>query len=608
MATSPCEPIDPAVTHTLSWQVGNFAITSENRQIGFREGPSSVETIKKFTEFLESNQVTPLSAVLADGVLRPAQWSSKPPAIPSFKYAEYQLWSSRGIIYIYTPTPTGTERESFLFFNTEKIHYYGASSEGFQVILPDQGYWSNLIVATIFNAINKINSKLAFAYPQATRVLPSPPPPLFEDEINFSSSIGCNANFKIYIEYQGPDGEFVTTIKPPGWRTWGRGENIAETDWSFENKPPLYTIEHMLQFWGGSEPFIDFFFRRDFPHPMPEGKCGLLIQPIWIGDREDAGSNTPIASGGMSTSWGKDIDGNKINEVAKFWAGGEFGAFTKFTRFDSKETYLFTHQWEIAHLHLVATKLEIKTTPPVIPKLTNVSCAVVITDPATPGRDGTYFIRVSYTKQYATENSRDEATINDPPPVYQTVSETYDTPSGYYFISSPSYITLTVLIVVDGHLFTINTVTNDYSPKWGKGNVRQNCFAYEAKVYYETLGRYVPNGLMPSGFFIPKPETTIVYKNIDRLGFLEEPLPNWVGSADEDKPDALPADFSFYYDTGQQLKIAYYGEYEELGFIRDHEVYETTSLKIDCHRIGGGLFYETIRRKIRWPDFAGVEY
>jgi len=485
MATSPCEPIDPAVTHTLSWQVGNFAITSENRQIGFREGPSSVETIKKFTEFLESNQVTPGSGVLADGVLRPAQWSSKPPAIQNFKYAEYQLWQTSGIIYIYTQTPTGTERESILFFNTEKTSYYGASSEGNVIIypaVPNFGYSryvffvANSIPAYIFRAINKINAKLASAYPQATRVLAAPPAPLFEDEINISSTIGCNANFKLYIEYKGPDGEFITTISPPGWRTFAGGTTIAETDWSLENKPPLNDANHMLQYWGGSEAFIDFFFRRELAYPPQEGKYGLLIQPIWIGDREDAGSNTPIASGGMSASWGKDIDGNTLNEVAKFWVGGEFNAFTKFTRFDSKETYLFTHQWEVKHLHLVATKIEIKTTPPVIPKITNLDCQIVITDPAGPSHMGSYVIRASYTKQYAAENIRDHTTIGDPPPAYPAVACTVDIHSDTYTTDVPPWIPGFFWLNVDGHLIYIDPRTNIVYTKWGTGYRKENCF------------------------------------------------------------------------------------------------------------------------------------
>jgi len=628
MATTPppCQPIDPAVTHTLSWQVGNFAINSDNRQIGFRQSPSYTDTIAKFTEFLESNQVTPLSGVIStDGILHPAQWSSKPPAIPNFKYAEYRLGLTSGVIYIYTTKPTGTYLEEIKFFNTENTKYYGASSEGNVIITPvvvnnniyDSRFVlfvANSIPAYIFRAINKIEAKLASAYPQATRVLQAPPAPLVEDEIDLSgNTIGCNANFKLYIEYKGPDGEFTTTISPPGWRTWAGGTTVAETDWTLENKPPLNDTNHMLQYWGVSEQFIDFFFRRELPHPPKEGKYALLIQPILKGDYEDAGSNTPIPSGGISIPWGKDID--TPSESAKFWMHGDFTVFTKFTRFDSDETYLFTHQWEVKHLHLVATKIEIKTTPPVIPKITNLDFQIVITDQATPKHIGAYTLRINYTKQYAIENTRDHTNISDPASAYPTVDCTLDVPWGpYHFDYPPNPLPGYWELNVDGHTININTTTNDSSPKWGKGYKKENCFVYSVKIYYKSVGQYLPDDLEKIGSFTPEARLTIVYKgnNISRLGFFEEPLPNWVGSADEDKPDAIPENISTYYDTGKQISFKSGATYKEGSIEQDHEpTYgegETLCLRIDYSEIGGPPFFWGWRVRPGWPSLGEEAY
>jgi len=427
---------------------------------------------------------------------------------------------------------------------------------------------------------------IATAYPSFTRVTSNPPWPLQEDTstLDANESISMTTSFKSFVEYQGPDRQFSDFINPlintfPYDEASGR--NKAELNVNYEYLPYMTLAAHTASHYGGAN-FINFFFDDMQFWQIMEGDYKILNYP-W----------RQSASGNITYEWGPgDVKSFDIT------MSGESGGILAFSMFDRTDSYLFNHKWEIKFLRLISDHFEITTTPPAIPKITELSHEVQTTATVNPNTNDTahpfiytYKLILDYKKQYALEKIRNESTINDPPDPYDVIPvheilDWYGDP--YQDLPQPLPTSYNLFPSLDPTLRVIANIETDQIlyPIWGDSGYG---FTYKLKVYYRSVGRYLPDGFPSTGF-------------VEQF---------FSGSGHEDKPNQIPSDFYEQVVFTSPITIKWCGQYADGEYVKDL-TYEIQRILIDCSAIGGlnmqtNAAIELIASKTNYPYPLGYQ-
>ncbi len=579
MATSPCQPIHPAVTHQLGFHIAAAEHTSRNYQVGFYKIRDSKDQVPAFQSFLASAGVVGTPEVIPDNVIRYGTVYQEPNSYTcSYRLAD-------GLGYINVDKPDGFKE----FRNLKNYDYFGNSSEGCIVI----DYNSNnseqfilthprVIAMNAIRAIDHINGTVAEARPYFTRVIPDPPPPLQIDttQFNANESISVTPSFKLFIEYKGPDGQFTNFIASPinMWTT-AFGKNEAKLNWDFEYKPYM-SLSQVTSAYYGSPDFIKFFF-DGISYSILEGEYKILNYPWRL-----------ESSGAVSYEWGTEEKTSIPVTV-----GSELGVIGEFSNFASEESFLHNHTYNIKFLRLISDHFEIKTIPPVIPKITNISHEIQTVVNQNPNTNDllhpfvyTYILKIDYDKQYGVENTRTELTITDPPPAY-AISRGHEefAWTGAPWQDLPDPVTASFYIFPDAKTIEINLITNEAITKWGKYWEHNYSFTYQIKIHYKNIGQYTHEQIPNVGtathtldmLFSYFPDTMGEYISKGNGG-----ESTWVGSMIEDLPEPIPSTFYSELIFENQITIKWFGFYQEGAHNKDVDV-EVNVIAIDCSAIGG---------------------